>query len=56
MSDHVETNTSDTSFSTAFDGQNTQILIRAVDTETNWIVDNILWELTSPYIDCALYD
>ncbi|MBD2797746.1 hypothetical protein ID856_14550 [Xenorhabdus sp. 18] len=47
---------SDTSFSTAFNGRNTQLLTGAVDIETNVIIGQDQWDLTSPYIDCALYD
>ncbi|MEQ1964789.1 hypothetical protein ABLB69_16795 [Xenorhabdus khoisanae] len=48
---------SDASFSTAFDGKNTQLLIGAVNSEPlTRIINQSLWDLNSPYIDCSLYD
>ncbi|MDE9518785.1 hypothetical protein KKJ17_13850 [Xenorhabdus bovienii] len=54
--DDTRTRDNETSFSTAFDGHNTRLMARVADGETNWIVSERVWNLTSPYIDCTLYD
>ncbi|RKE90602.1 hypothetical protein [Xenorhabdus ehlersii] len=46
----------DTSFSAFFNGQSTQFIPAAVSGATSLIVEVRVEDLTSPYIDCALYD
>ncbi|BET97276.1 hypothetical protein [Xenorhabdus taiwanensis] len=46
----------DTSFSAFFNGHSTQFVPAAVSGPLSWIVEFSIEDLTSPYIDCALYD